>query len=138
MNRIRTTGLASLGRYGAALAIGLAIAASLHGIAKDVDFRVALLGQAFAADAGFAASVPAEVVQARPLLAAHPAPDVPLALAPGLVEDPLLEQRLGETLYPVRLHYAQRGRMLWMAPGPKRADCTVIGRSDSLVLADCR
>ncbi len=138
MNTISTTGRASLGRYAAALAIAVAIIASLHGIAKDVGFRMDLLGQAFRADAGFAASVPREVVQARGLVAAHPAPGVLLALAPGLVEDPLLEQRLGETLYPVRLHYAQRGRMLWKLPGPQRAGCTEIGRSDSLVLAHCR
>lgn len=116
--------------------IAAAVFVSMRGIAKDVHFQSGLLGQTFAADAGFEASVPVEVVDARALIQQHPSTR-PLALAPQLQSDPLLQQRLWEALYPVRLHEAQSGRMLWKVPGPDRTDCTEIGRSDRVVLVDC-
>lgn len=116
--------------------IAVAVFVSIRGIAKDVHFQSELLGQAFSADAGFEASVPVEVAEARALIEEHPS-TLPLALAPQLQSDPLLQQRLWEALYPVRLHEAQSGRMLWEVPGPDRADCTEIGRSDRVVLVDC-
>ena len=128
MNRVGTTGVAVL--------IALGIAVSLRGIAKDVHFERPLLAQALTADAGFAASVPPEVAESRALLQAHPS-EAPLALGAGLNDDPLLQQRHWEALYPVRLHEAHSGRMLWKAPGPDRTDCTELGRSDRVVLVDC-
>lgn len=119
-----------------AVLIALGIAVSLRGIAKDVHFERPLLAQAFKADAGFAASVPLEVAESRALLQAHPS-EAPLALGGGLSDDPLLQQRHWEALYPARLHEAQSGRMLWKVPGPDRTDCTDIGRSDRVVLVDC-
>lgn len=137
MNDIRTGRAAPLARLAGALALAAAIAVSLSGIAKDVHFSAPLLGQAFTAGAGFDVAVPPEVVEARALMARHPSSAAPLALGPGLQDDPLLQQRLWEALYPSRLHEAQSGRMLWKVPGPDRPGCTEIGRSERLVLVDC-
>lgn len=137
MNDITTARGAPSGRIVGALVLAAGIAWSLWGIAKDVQFRAPLLGKAFAVDAGLDASVPPEVLEARALMVRHPTAGAPLALGPGLQDDPLLQQRLWEALYPTRLHEAQSGRMLWKTPGPDRLNCTVIERSEHLVLADC-
>lgn len=126
-----------LHRWLAGLLIGALLVVGLRGIAKDVHFSGALLKQAFVADAGWAQSVPPEVVEARALLAQHPDDAATLALGPGLKDDPLLQQRMWEGLYPLRLHEAERGRMLWKTPGPQRPGCTELARSERLVLVDC-
>jgi hypothetical protein len=120
-----------------ALVISAALVGALRGIAKDVHFRVALLGEAFVADAGWMQSVPREVVEARQLLAGQNAVNGPVALEPGLKGDSLLQQRMWEGLYPIHLHDADHGRMLWMTPGPQRPGCTEIARSERIVLVHC-
>lgn len=110
---------------------------ALRGIADDVGFSRALLSQSLMADAGFDVSVPQEVIDARGLLHQYEPGTGPVALGPGLHDHPLLHQRMAEALYPVRLHESTSGRMIWMAPGPDAPGCTVIGRSDTVVLADC-
>lgn len=124
-------------RWLGGLLIGAALVVGLRGIAKDVDFSGALLRQAFVADAGWPESVPPEVAEARALLAQHHDGGVPLALGPGLKDDSLLQQRLWEGLYPMRLHEADNGRMLWKTPGPQRPGCTRIAGGERLVLVDC-
>ncbi|MET4574116.1 hypothetical protein ABIA68_002994 [Stenotrophomonas rhizophila] len=119
------------------LLIGALLLVGLRGIARDVHFSGALLNQAFVADAGWIHSVPPEVVEARTLLAQHHDGGVPLALGPGLEDDSLLQQRLWEGLYPMRLHEADNGRMLWKTPGPQRPGCTRIAGGERLVLVDC-
>lgn len=131
-------GLASsVPRWIAALMIGAALAGALRGIADDVHFNAASLTQAFTADAGWEASVPREVVEARQMLERHDARRSSIALEPKLEADPLLRQRMWEGLYPQRLHESTTGLMLWKAPGPSASACTVIERSELLVLADC-
>ncbi len=127
----------ALQRWIAVLVIAAALAVGVRGIAKDVHVDRSLLGQAFVADAGWTQSVPPEVVEARQLLAQHHAGDMPVALGPALKNDPLLQQRLWEGLYPTRLHDAAHGRMLWNTPGPQQPGCTEIARSERIVLVDC-
>ncbi|WP_312326598.1 hypothetical protein [Stenotrophomonas sp.] len=126
-----------LQRWLVGLLIGALLLVGLRGIARDVHFSSALLNQAFVADAGWAQSVPLEVVEARALLALHSGDAAPLALGRGLKDDPLLQQRMWEGLYPLRLHEAERGRMLWKTPGPQGPGCTELARSERLVLVDC-
>jgi hypothetical protein len=117
--------------------IVVAVVVQLRGTAKDVGFQTSLLKQAFVADAGWPASVPPEVMEAKALLAQHSDAQAPIALGAGLKDDPLLLQRMWEGLYPLRLHDADGGRMLFKAGAPERAGCTVIARSEHVVLADC-
>ncbi|HCQ47897.1 MAG TPA: hypothetical protein DIW53_14475 [Achromobacter sp.] len=126
-----------LHRWLVGLLIGAALLVGLRGIAKDVQFDSALLRQAFDAGAGWEESVPPEVVEARELLSRHGDPSVPVALAPGLWEDPLVRERLWDGLYPRRVHWADKGLMLWRTPGPQQPDCTEIARSERIVLVDC-
>ncbi|WP_421569142.1 hypothetical protein [Stenotrophomonas sp. PD6] len=125
-----------LQRWLAGLVIGAALVVGLRGIAKDVDFSGSLLRQAFVADAGWTESVPPEVVEARELLRHEPSGE-PVALASGLWEDPLVRERLWDGLYPRRVHWADKGLMLWRAPGPQQPNCTEIARSERIVLVDC-
>lgn len=121
--------------------VGLLICAlllvGLRGIAKDIHFDSWLLRQAFDAGAGWIESVPPEVVEARELLSHHGDTSVPVALAPGLWEDPLVRERLWDGLYPRRIHWADKGLMLWRTPGPQQPNCTEISRSERIVLVDC-
>lgn len=126
-----------LQRWLVGLLIGALLLVGLRGIAKDVHFDGALLRQAFAADAGWTESVPPEVVEARELLARHDQTERPIALAPGLWEDPLVRERLWDGLYPRRIHWADKGLMLWRTPGPQQPNCTEISRSERIVLVDC-
>src|SRR5437588_58865 len=79
----------------------LLLAASLVSVAKRSDYQTSLLRQAFAEDAGFEASVPREVVDARGLVRAQPIAPSLLSLGQGLKDDPLIQQRMWEALYPV-------------------------------------
>lgn len=126
----------ALQRWLIGLLIGAALVVGLCGIAKDVDFNGALLRQAFVADAGWTESVPPEVVEARELLR-HEQSGAPIALASGLWEDPLVRERLWDGLYPRRIHWADKGLMLWRTPGPQQPNCTEIARSERIVLVDC-
>jgi len=126
----------ALQRWLAGLVIGAALLVGLRGIAKDVHFDSTLLRQAFVADAGWVESVPPEVVEARELLR-HEHSGAPIALAPGLWEDPLVRERLWDGLYPRRVHWADKGLMLWRTPGPQQPNCTEIARSERIVLVDC-
>ena len=126
-----------LQRWLVALLIGALLLVGLRGIAKDIHFDGALLRQAFVADAGWTESVPPEVVEARELLARHGDASVPVTLAPGLWEDPLVRERLWDGLYPRRVQWADKGLMLWRTPGPQQPNCTEISRSERIVLVDC-
>ncbi len=126
-----------LQRWLAGLLIGALLLVGLRGIAKDIHFDGSLLRQAFNAGAGWNESVPPEVVEARELLAHHGDTSVPVALAPGLWEDPLVRERLWDGLYPRRVHWADKGLMLWRTPGPQQPNCTEISRSERIVLVDC-
>lgn len=127
----------SILRWVAGLAIGIGIAAALRGIADDVDFDTSLLQRAFSSDAGVEVSLPAEVLDARSLLSRADIGNAAVALDPRLKDDPLLQQRMWEGLYPVKLHDADTGLMLWMVPGPARDECIILERSERLVLVDC-
>ncbi len=126
-----------LQRWLVGLLIGALLLVGLRGIAKDIHFDGSLLRQAFDAGAGWQESVPPEVVEARELLSHHGDASVPVALAPGLWEDPLVRERLWDGLYPRRVHWADKGLMLWRAPGPQQSNCTEISRSERIVLVDC-
>ena len=76
------------------------------------------------------------VVEARELLR-HEQSGAPIALASGLWEDPLVRERLWDGLYPRRIHWADKGLMLWRTPGPQQPNCTEISRSERIVLVDC-
>ncbi|HDS0925092.1 TPA: hypothetical protein QDZ10_003595 [Stenotrophomonas maltophilia] len=126
-----------LQRWLVGLLIGALLVVGLCGIAKDIHFDGSLLRQAFDAGAGWIESVPPEVVEARELLSHHGDTSVPVALAPGLWEDPLVRERLWDGLYPRRIHWADEGLMLWRIPGPQQPNCTEISRSERIVLVDC-
>ena len=119
------------------LLIGALLLVGLRGIGKDIHFDVSLLRQAFNAGAGWKESVPPEVVEARELLYHHGDASVPVALGLGLWEDPLVRERLWDGLYPRRIHWADKGLMLWRTPGPQLPNCTEIARSERIVLVDC-
>lgn len=128
---------AVLQRWLLGLVIAAALVVGVRGIAKDVHFSGSLLRQAFVAGAGWSESVPPEVVEARELLSHHDQSGRPVALAPGLWEDPLVRERLWDGLYPRRVQWADKGLMLWRTPGPQQPDCTEIARSARIVLVDC-
>ncbi|EMF62535.1 hypothetical protein [Stenotrophomonas maltophilia] len=116
----------------------LLLGASLVSVAKRSDYQTSLLRQAFAEDAGFDASVPREVVDARDLLRAQPIAPSLLSLGRGLKDDPLIQQRMWEALYPVRFSDTDTPQRLLRAGDPLVDQCHVQGRSGDVVLADCR
>lgn len=125
-------------RLTAATLLALLITASLITVGKRSKFQPTLLRHALAADAGFVMSVPREVVDARALLQAHASPTAALSLGQGLGDDPLLQQRMWEGLYPLRFHDGQIGKRLLKADDPALSACTHAERRGDVVLADCR
>ncbi|HBZ8061428.1 TPA: hypothetical protein ACGW13_000591 [Stenotrophomonas maltophilia] len=116
----------------------LLLGASLVSVAKRSDYQTSLLRQAFAEDAGFDASVPREVVDARDLVRAQPIAPSLLSLGQGLKDDPLIQQRMWEALYPVRFNNTDTPQRLLRAGDPLVDQCHVQGRKGDVVLADCR
>ena len=116
----------------------LLLGASLVSVAKRSDYQTSLLRQAFAEDAGFDASVPREVVDARDLVRAQPIAPSLLSLGQGLKDDPLIQQRMWEALDPVRFSDTDTPQRLLRAGDPLVDQCHVQGRSGDVVLADCR
>jgi hypothetical protein len=117
--------------------LALLLAASLVSVAKRSNFQTPLLRQAFTEDAGFTAAVPREVIDARDLVRAQGGNPSPLSLGQGLKDDPLLQQRMWEALYPVRFNGTDTRHRLLKAGDPLLAQCRVLGRRGDVVLADC-
>ncbi|MBW8375478.1 MAG: hypothetical protein K0M59_15995 [Stenotrophomonas sp.] len=121
-----------------ALLIALLIAGTLANAARKSDFDVALLRDAFVADAGINASLPQEVVDARTLLQTYPLEEGSLlSLGQGLRDDTLLQQRMWEALFPQRFSDADARMRILRAADPVAATCTLIERSGDVILADC-
>lgn len=128
----------SRGRLLGALLIALLIAGTLANAARKSDFDVALLRDAFVADAGINASLPQEVVDARALLQRHPLDEGSvLSLGQGLRDDTLLQQRMWEALFPQRFSDADARMRILRAADPVAATCTLIERSGDVILVDC-
>lgn len=124
-------------RLAGAVLLAVLLAAALVRVAHKADFQTNRLRQAFAADAGFAASVPREVVDARALLRAQPQDLSPLSLGQGLKDGGLLEQRLWEALYPVRFSDSPTPHRLLKADDPALSGCTILDRRGDVILANC-
>ncbi|HDS1581885.1 TPA: hypothetical protein QEL15_004001 [Stenotrophomonas maltophilia] len=109
----------------------------LVSVAKRSEFQASLLRQALADDAGFSAAVPREVVDARDLLRAQPGDLSPLSLGQGLKDDPLIQQRMWEALYPLRFSDTDAAHRLLKSNDPLLGQCQVLGRRGDVVLANC-
>lgn len=117
--------------------LALLLAASLVSVAKRSNYQTPLLRQAFTEDAGFSAAVPREVIDARELVRAQAVDPSPLSLGQGLKDDPLLQQRMWEALYPVRFSDSDTPHRLLKAGDPLLGQCQVQGRRGDVVLANC-
>ncbi len=125
-------------QWAAAALLGVLLVLALASVVRRSHFETPLLRQALAEDAGFAASVPREVVDARELMRAQREDLSPLSLGQGLKDDPLLQQRMWEALYPARFSDADTPHRLLKADDPLAATCQVLDRRGNVVLANCR
>lgn len=117
--------------------LSLVLAWQLQALAKSMGFSTALLGNAFARDAGQSESLPPDILDAVMLVRNHrQAVSTGLRLAPAIAGDSLLMQRASEALYPVRISEAT-AVYLARNTDDSPTTCQLVDQSNRVGLFEC-